>query len=190
MERDNMYNYLIGTCVEIMPDHITLDVNHIGFQVYTPNAYEFHLNEETKVHVHHYVREDAILLYGFKTKEAKGLFFKLLSFKGICPKNAMAILATGNVQDVIGAIEIGNVKFLSKFPGIGPKASQQIILDLKGKLNVEQDHIFRHDTIREVEEALESLGYKSKEIKKAVKNLDGSKPTEQLLKDALSNMLQ
>ncbi len=185
-----MYNYLKGTVAEIMPDHITLDVHQVGYQIFTPNAYEFHLNEESKVHVHHYVREDAILLYGFKTKEAKELFIKLLSVKGIGPKSAMAILATGNVDDVIGAIEIGNVKFLSKFPGIGPKASQQIILDLKGKLNVEQDPIFLHDNIREVEEALESLGYKTKEIKKAVKNLDGSKPTDQLLKDALSKMLQ
>ncbi|QMS85798.1 Holliday junction branch migration protein RuvA [Candidatus Xianfuyuplasma coldseepsis] len=185
-----MYNYLQGMVVEIKPDHITLDVHDVGYQVFTPNAYEFHLNEPAKVFIHFYVREDAILLYGFKTDEAKQLFIKLLSVKGIGPKSAIAILATGNVQDVIGAIEIGNVKFLSKFPGIGPKASQQIILDLKGKLSFEEDRIPRHDNIREVEEALQSLGYKAKEIKKAVKHLDGSKPTEQLVKDALSQMLK
>ena len=185
-----MYSYLSGIVSEHHPDHITIDVNGVGFQVFTPNSYEFRLNEPCKVFVHHYVREDAILLYGFKTKDAKDLFIKLLSVKGIGPKSAIAILATGNPQDVIGAIEIGNVKFLSKFPGIGPKASQQIILDLKGKLNLDSDHVFYHDNLREVEEALQSLGYKTKEITKAIKHLDGSKPTDQLVKDALAAMLK
>jgi len=185
-----MYNYLIGTVTEIFPNQITLDVNDIGYQVLTPNPYDFKMNEIHKVFMFQYVREDALLLYGFKTKEAKELFIKLLSVKGIGPKSAIAILATGNVQDVIGAIEIGNVKFLSKFPGIGPKASQQIILDLKGKLSFEEDRIVVTTNINEVEEALKSLGYKSSEIKKAIKNLDPSKPTNQLLKDALGQMLK
>ena len=152
-----MYSYLKGIVSEHHSDHITIEVNGVGYQVFTPNSYEFKINEPHKVFIHHYVREDAILLYGFKTKEARELFIKLLSVKGIGPKSAIAILATGNPQDVIGAIEIGNVKFLSKFPGIGPKASQQIILDLKGKLNLETDHVMYHDTLREVEEALQIL---------------------------------
>jgi Holliday junction DNA helicase RuvA len=185
-----MYSYLNGLVTEINPNNITIEVNNIGYEVFTPNPYEFKLDEIAKVYVFHYVREDAILLYGFKTKEAKALFVKLLSVKGIGPKSAKAILATGNVDDVIGAIEIGNVKFLSKFPGIGPKASQQIILDLKGKLIVDFETIILHDNIKEVEEALTSLGYKKKEIKKAIKDLDGNKPTDQLLKDALQKMLK
>ncbi len=185
-----MYSYLIGEITEINPNNISLEVNNVGYSVFTPNPYEFKLTEIVKVFIFHYVREDAIHLYGFKTKPAKELFIKLLSVKGIGPKSAVAILATGNVDDVVAAIEIGNVKFLSKFPGIGPKASQQIILDLKGKLNLEVDRIIINDNISEVEEALNSLGYKSKEIKKAIKNLDGSKPTNQLLKDALGQMLK
>ncbi|AIO19185.1 Holliday junction ATP-dependent DNA helicase RuvA [Candidatus Izimaplasma bacterium HR1] len=185
-----MYSYLQGEITEIHPNYITVDINGVGYLVFTPNPYEFKLTEVERVYIHHYVREDAIHLYGFKTKGAKELFIKLLSVKGIGPKSAVAILATGNPDDVIGAIEIGNVKFLSKFPGIGPKASQQIILDLKGKLNLETDRIILNDNISEVEEALNSLGYRAKEIKKAVKNLDGSKPTDQLLKDALSQMLK
>ncbi len=185
-----MYSYLQGEITEVHPNYITVDINGVGYEVFTPNPYEYKLNEMDKVFTFHYVREDINVLYGFKTKSAKQLFIKLLSVKGIGPKSAVAILATGNVDDVIGAIEIGNVKFLSKFPGIGPKASQQIILDLKGKLNLEVDRIVLNDNISEVEEALKSLGYKAKEIKKAVKNLDGSKPTNQLLKDALSQMLK
>lgn len=184
-----MYNYLYGKVTEVNPNNVTIDVHDVGYEVLTPNPYEFKIEDMVKVFIFHYVREDINNLYGFITKDAKQLFIKLLSVKGIGPKSAMAILASGNVQDIIGAIEIGNVKFLNKFPGIGPKASQQIILDLKGKLNFEAERLILSDNISEVEEALKSLGYKAKEIKKAVKDLDGSKPTDQLLKDALSNML-
>jgi Holliday junction DNA helicase RuvA len=185
-----MYSYLLGEITEIYPNSISLEVSGVGYEVLTPNPYEFKLNEIKKVYVYHYVREDNINLYGFKEKSEKDLFIRLLSVKGIGPKSAIAILATGNVDDVIAAIEIGNVTFLTKFPGIGPKASQQIILDLKGKLNFEADKIILNSNISEVEEALTSLGYRAKEIKKATKNLDGSKPTNELLKDALGQMLK
>ena len=185
-----MYSYLNGTVTEIYPSSITVDINDIGYKVITPNPYEFTLNEVSKVYIHHYVREDLIQLFGFKTFDEKNLFIKLLSVKGIGPKSAIAILASGNVNDVIGAIEIGNVKFLSKFPGIGPKASQQIVLDLKGKLDLSENIKAKSNAISEVEEALKSLGYKSREITKAIKDLDPSGKTEDLLKTALSKMLK
>jgi Holliday junction DNA helicase RuvA len=185
-----MYSYLKGTVTEINPNSVTIDINGVGYEVLTPNPYEFKLEQIEKAHIYHHVREDLNVLYGFKQKEEKSLFIKLLSVKGIGPKSAIAILATGNVNDVIAAIELGNAKFLNKFPGIGPKASQQIILDLKGKLNLAEDSFVKSNSISEVEEALQSLGYKSKEIKKALKDLDPSKNTEQLLKDALATMLK
>ena len=92
--------------------------------------------------------------------------------------------------DVVGAIELGNAKFLSKFPGIGPKASQQIILDLKGKLSFDEPGFTKSNSITEVEQALKSLGYKASEIKKAITKLDGTRTTEQLLRDALGAMLK
>lgn len=185
-----MYSYFKGIVSEIKSNGISLDVANVGYDIKTPNPYDFKIDEEVKVYIHHYVREDAIHLYGFKTSDAKSLFIKLLSVKGIGPKSAVAILASGNVLDVIGAIERGDSKFLSKFPGIGPKASQQIILDLKGKIDLNTDSFAKSTNISEVEEALKSLGYKTKEIKKAVKQLDGSKKTDILLKEALAQMLK
>lgn len=185
-----MYSYLKGQVTEINPSSITIDINGVGYEVLTPNPYEFKLDTIDKAYIYHHVREDMDLLYGFKTKDGKSLFMKLLSVKGIGPKSAMAILATGNVNDVIAAIELGNSKFLNKFPGIGPKASQQIILDLKGKLDFQEHAFAKSNSVTEVEEALKSLGYKSSEIKKALKNLDPTKDTEQLLKDALATMLK
>ena len=185
-----MYSYLVGEVTEVYPNSISVEVSGVGYEVLTPNPYEFKLNEIEKVYIYHYVREDNVNLYGFKAKSEKDLFIKLLSVKGIGPKSAIAILATGNVNDVIAAIELGNSKFLSKFPGIGPKASQQIILDLKGKLSFEEDSFVKSNSISEVEEALTSLGYKSKEIKKAMKQLDPTQDSEQLLRDALATMLK
>jgi Holliday junction DNA helicase RuvA len=185
-----MYSYLIGKVAEINPSSITIDINGVGYEVLTPNPYEYKLDTTDKAYIYHHIREDLNVLYGFKTKDAKGLFMKLLSVKGIGPKSAMAILATGNVNDVIGAIELGNSKFLNKFPGIGPKASQQIILDLKGKLDLYEESFVKSNSISEVEEALNSLGYKASEIKKAMKQLDPTKDSEQLLKDALATMLK
>ncbi|KFZ26826.1 MAG: Holliday junction ATP-dependent DNA helicase RuvA [Candidatus Izimaplasma bacterium HR2] len=185
-----MYSYLKGTVTEIKSNGITMDVNGVGYDVRTPNPYDYKMDEELKVFIHHYVREDAIHLYGFKTTEGKSLFIKLLSVKGIGPKSAIAILASGNVVDVIGAIDRGDAKFLTKFPGIGPKASQQIILDLKGKIDLNQDSFAKSTNITDVEDALKSLGYKVKEITKAVKGLDGNESTDVLLKEALAQMLK
>lgn len=185
-----MYNYLIGEITEINPKHITVDVHGVGYFVNTPNPFDFTLNETTKVFIYQHVREDMIQLFGFNTVNGKQLFIKLLSVKGIGPKSAMAILATGNVDDVIGAIDIGNVKFLSKFPGIGPKASQQIVLDLKGKLVFDTGNVVVSDNISEVEEALQALGYKQKEIKKVIKDLDTSLSTSELIKVTLGKMLK
>ena len=190
MESDNMYSYLKGTITEVNHNSITIDINGVGYEVLSPNPYEYKLETIDKAFIYHHVREDIDALYGFKTKDAKSLFIKLLSVKGIGPKSAMAILATGNVNDVVGAIELGNAKFLAKFPGIGPKASQQIILDLKGKIDFQEEALSKSNSVDEVEQALRSLGYKASEIKKALKHLDPTKAPEQLLKDALGAMLK
>jgi len=185
-----MYSYMQGRVTEINPDNITLEIGGIGYQIVTPNPYKFKKDTDQKIYIYQHVREDLNVLYGFESKEAKSLFIKLLGVKGIGPKSATAILASGNVNDVVSAIEVGNAKFLNKFPGIGPKASQQIILDLKGKLSFDEEHFMKSSKVDEVEEALKSLGYNNREIKKAVKHLDQSKSTDKLLKDALSEMLK
>jgi Holliday junction DNA helicase RuvA len=117
------------------------------------------------------------------------LFIKLISVNGIGPKSAIAILASGSVGSITKAIENGDAKYLQKFPGIGPKASQQIVLDLKGKIDFENVSVFTQNMV-EVEEALQALGYRSKEIDKVIKKLDSSKTTNELIKDALAMMLK
>ena len=184
-----MYNYMKGIVTEINPTHITLENNGIGYLILTPNPYNFVLHSETTIYLYQKVSDDNISLYGFKTDSAKDLFIKLISVNGIGPKSANAILASGSVESITGAIDDGNAKYLQKFPGIGPKASQQIILDLKGKIEFE-DKSIKTVNMLELEEALRALGYKAIEIKKVLPKLDSDKTINELIKDALAMMLR
>ncbi len=184
-----MYSYIKGFVTEINPNFITLDNGGIGYKIITPNPYNFGLNQETTVYTFQKLSDDSINLYGFKSSDARDLFIKLISVNGIGPKSANAILASGSVASITKAIEESNAKYLQKFPGIGPKASQQIVLDLKGKIDFDAVSIQTQNML-EVEEALKALGYKDKEIEKVIKKLDDSKATNDLIKEALQLMLK
>ncbi|PKL01499.1 MAG: Holliday junction branch migration protein RuvA [Tenericutes bacterium HGW-Tenericutes-1] len=184
-----MYSYLKGVITEVKANYITLEVHDVGYHLLTPNPYYFELHQEATLYIYQKVAEDEISLFGFQSAEARDLFLKLISVNGIGPKSANAILAAGSVEDISTAIESGNAKFLQKFPGIGPKASQQIILDLQGKIDLTPGVVLT-DNLQDVQAALEAFGYNSKEIKKALAKLDPKKPTNELIKDALKQMLK
>lgn len=180
-----MYSYIKGTIKIIDPKGITIDNHDIGYFCVVPNPYAFNLNEEAHIHTFYYVREDQAVLFGFKTLEERSLFERLIKVKGIGPKSALAVLASGDVESTIRAIESGDAKYLNRFPGIGPKASQQIVLDLKGKMASEGITLKGSSKLDEVEDALISLGYKSKEIQKLIKDLDPNLETAVLVRQAL-----
>ena len=184
-----MYSYIKGVITEITPNYVTLDNNGVGYKLLTPNPYNFVIDNEYIVYIYQKVAEDMIALYGFKSSEQRDLFIKLISVNGIGPKSAIAILASGTVGSITKAIEDGDAKYLQKFPGIGPKASQQIVLDLKGKIDFDNVSVHTQSLV-EVEEALIALGYKNKEIDKVLKRLDPEKNTNDLIKDALAMMLK
>ncbi|XMB72440.1 Holliday junction branch migration protein RuvA [Mycoplasmatota bacterium WC30] len=184
-----MYNYIKGLITEVSPNYITVENNGVGYKIITPNPYSFVMHSESTVYLYQKVSDDNISLYGFKTEMAKELFIRLISVSGIGPKSAIAILASGTVESITRAIDDSDAKYLQKFPGIGPKASQQIILDLKGKIEFE-DKAVKTVNMLDVEEALKALGYKAKEIKKVLPKLDSSKKTNELIKDALAMMLR
>ncbi|MFA5006530.1 MAG: Holliday junction branch migration protein RuvA [Candidatus Izemoplasmatales bacterium] len=184
-----MYSYLKGVVTEIKAGSVTVETHGVGYQFLTPNPYLFELGRETTVYVYQKVAEDELTLFGFTTSAAKDLFLKLITVNGIGPKSANGILATGDVGQIAAAIASGNAKFLQKFPGIGPKASQQIILDLQGKIDLEPAPVMT-DAMADVDAALQALGYNAKEIKKVLAKLDGGKPANELIKDALKLMLK
>ncbi|NLD26075.1 MAG: Holliday junction branch migration protein RuvA [Acholeplasmataceae bacterium] len=184
-----MISYLKGKITAIKGAYLVLETNSIGYQVRTANPFSFELGAEMQLYTYLHIREDVLELYGFKTLEERDLFLQLLSVKGIGPKGALAIIASGTIDKVYQAINSADSKYLQRFPGIGPKASQQIILDLRGKLNfnVENDE---DPKMKSAIEALKSLGYKDQEIKAIKPLLDANldKPINELLKTVLKKL--
>lgn len=183
-----MFEYINGKIDSIESNYIVLDNNGIGYKIYTASPYSFTVNEEYKVYVYQHIREDENTLFGFKTNDEKELFLRLIDVKGLGPKMALPMLATGSTLGIIDAIERENILYLKKFPKIGDKVARQIILDLKGKL-VKSDQI-SNNVNDELVEALTSLGYKNVDIKKVVNKVDSNLSIENQIKDALKLLLK
>ncbi len=182
-----MYSYFEGKVISVNTTNVVVDINNIGYEIIVPNPFSYQEGNNEKIYTYLHVREDIMCLYGFKSEVEKSFFMKLLSVKGIGPKSALAILASGNVNEISSAIEQGDDVYLTKFPGIGPKAGKQIILDLKGKLVVLED-VDAKDDYEDVIEALLALGYKKKEIEKHVKNLESGLTESEAIKIVLQQI--
>ncbi len=186
-----MYNYIIGKVVDRTGSYIVIDNNGIGYTVYTPNPYAFQdEDKEYKVYLYQQIKEDEHLLFGFKTQEEKDLFLKLISVKGMGPKMALPILATGSVSGVVDAIERENLLYLKKFPKIGEKVARQMILDLKGKLGDVNTLDLPDNNYDELVEVLKGLGYKDKEFKSVLPQINNSLSIEDQVKEALKLLLK
>ena len=195
-----MYEYLNGELAHILPTAIVVDVHGVGYQVVFANPYRLQdsLKKQIKVLVQQVVREDSITLYGFISSEERELFQRLISVSGIGPKSAMSILANDDTEGFVNAVESGNVTYLTKFPGVGKKTAQQIILDLKGKFEVLPEEATKavvstnQATLEEAKEALLGLGYSAKEITKIWKSLEAAAPrtTQEALKVAFKLLMK
>lgn len=187
-----MYDYIVGKITYIKNNSIVVDNKGIGYLVHVSNPYSFEINNEYKVFIYQHITEDENTLYGFKTIEEKDLFLKLISVKGLGCKMALPILAVGEINGIMDAIERENILYLKKFPKIGDKLARQMILDLKGKLEfigvgISDDQI---NTENELKEVLLGLGYKEKEIIPVLAKVDTSLPIEGQVKDALKLLLR
>lgn len=195
-----MYEYLNGELAHILPTAIVVDVHGVGYQVVFANPYRLQdsLKKQIKVLVQQVVREDSITLYGFISSEERELFQRLISVSGIGPKSAMSILANDDTEGFVNAVESGNVTYLTKFPGVGKKTAQQIILDLKGKFEAVPEETTKavvstnQATLEEAKEALLGLGYSAKEITKIWKSLEAATPstTQEALKVAFKLLMK
>lgn len=195
-----MYEYLNGELAHILPTAIVVDVHGVGYQVVFANPYRLQdsLKKQIKVLVQQVVREDSITLYGFISSEERELFQRLISVSGIGPKSAMSILANDDTEGFVNAVESGNVTYLTKFPGVGKKTAQQIILDLKGKFEALPEETTKavvstnQATLEEAKEALLGLGYSAKEITKIWNSLEAAAPstTQEALKVAFKLLMK
>lgn len=185
-----MYSYIIGKVSEINSNNIVLECNNIGYLIYVANPFSYKINEEYKVYVYNKISEEEYSLYGFKTMEEYELFLKLISVKGLGAKLALPILATGSISGIVDAINRENILYLTKFPKIGDKLARQIILDLKGKINIEVDEELENDETEDLIDTLVALGYKTSEIKKVIGMIDKGNTLEEQVKEALKLLLK
>lgn len=196
-----MIDYIRGKVTYLSSQGIVVEQSGIGYQIRCANPFSFQtlLSKETTVYTYQYVREDVIALYGFKTREERELFIRLLGVSGIGPKGGLAVLAAGRPETIVKAIEEENDAYLTKFPGVGKKTARQMILDLKGKfkdstglfdLPDEESGGQKIPALDEAMDALKALGYSEKEIHRILPAFRGKDLTaEQYIKEALALML-
>jgi Holliday junction DNA helicase RuvA len=197
-----MIDFVEGTLAYLDAEYIVVEAGGIGYRLFCPNPYQFVQKEggRTRLYTHHHVREDAILLYGFATRDERDLFRKLLEVSGIGPKGALAILAAATPEQIVLAVQQENVAYLTKFPGIGKKTAQRIILDLKDKLSgytpaailtvAASAAATDASPLNEALEALVALGYSESELHKVKGSLadfaQGGASVEQMIKQGLA----
>lgn len=184
-----MYSYFNGKIDFVGSNGIVVDVNGVGYNIYVANPFSYEIGEVYKIYVYNHIREDEYSLYGFKTIEEKELFMKLINVKGMGPKVANGIFATGSIRGIVDAINKENTLYLTKFPKIGEKLAKQIILDLKGKISTELEEV-EDKTTEELVSVLENLGYKTGEIKKIVPQINVNNTLEEQVKEALKLLLK
>ena len=184
-----MYSYFKGSIKEIEGDHIVIEVNNIGYKVFVSNPYSYNIDESIIVYLYNHIREDEYSLYGFKSTVERDIFLKLINVKGMGPKTALGLLATGSINGLIDAINKENILYLKKFPKVGEKLARQIVLDLKGKME-SKDNLYETDETEELISVLENLGYSKNDIKRVIPNIDKSNTLEVQVKEALKLMLK
>lgn len=200
-----MISYIKGVLADMAQDSIVLDVSGIGWQIFVPGQVLDHLpaiGETVKIHTYLQVREDAMTLYGFLTKDDLQVFQLLLGVSGIGPKGALAVLSVMTADDLRFAILSDDAKTIAKTPGVGPKTAKRLILELKDKISFEeafeqqQAHAQEipaaaaKDIQNEAVMALTALGYSSSEAFKAIASIEITEDSqvEEVLKQALKNM--
>ncbi len=182
-----MFAYISGNVLWVSKESVVVENHGIGYEVFTPTSYIYKETQEVSFYTYFHVREDAMILYGFETKEALKFFELIISVKGVGPRIGLNIMGRVPYSKIVSAIEQADVTFLKTLPGIGPKMASQMVLDLKGKLVTAETVTQLNPKLDEVIETLEALGFKKAEINGVMKKIDNTEENDvqTLIKTAL-----
>ncbi len=195
-----MISYIKGVIDTVEHDKVIIENNNMGYNVLMSQSATEVLGqgEEIKIYTYLHVKEDAMQLFGFLSKNELEMFKKLISVSGVGPKGGLAILSALPENNLQMAIISGDAKAISKAQGIGAKTAQRIIIELKDKIDLEEmlevsseaissDNSIQSDAI----DALIALGYSKTESFNAVKKIsvDENMDVEDILKLALKNII-
>ena len=199
-----MISFVRGTVSDIEENCVEIDTGALGYEIMMPLSDIERLSglrQEVKIYTYLNVREDEMSLFGFLNRDALELFKKLITVSGIGPRGALGILGVFTPADLRFAILSGDVKAITKAPGIGTKTAQRLVIELKDKVDIADglreiaDSIdyrgeVTDDSARsEAVMALTVLGYSNQEALKALQGIETEgRDTEDILKDALKKM--
>jgi len=198
-----MIGFLSGKLAHKHPPFLLLDVGGVGYELEAPMTTFYQLpdaGQPAALFVHHLVREDAQLLFGFSDRAQRELFRALLKVTGIGPRVALAILSTLSAEQLVACIQHADVKTLTRVPGIGAKTAERMILDMRdriasaGATGAADDATgaaaeAAHDPVQDAVGALIALGYKAAEAAKAVRAVEGkSGERDDLIRNALQHL--
>ena len=183
-----MIGHLTGTIIHADPRFVVLDVQGVGYKVYTNTGLLGTVAEQSvSFWTYLAVRETALDLYGFATKDELDFFELLLTISGIGPKSASNILSIASLSNLRQAIASGDTSHLTKISGIGKKVADKIVLELKDKIGLSGEE-FGGNVSGDVDAllALQSLGYSEREARDALKTTVGT--TEEKVRAALKQL--
>lgn len=185
---------LTGMVTEHQGNIVVLEVGFVGYGVLVSSSDQAVLptGTETKLYIHEHIKEDLHDLIGFKSLSTKQLFEQLLTVKNVGPKGALAVLDIGNEAEVRRAIAGGEVKKLQTAKGVGKRAAEQIVVELRDKVGAPvggaaEDLVGRAgvDQNDEAVQALMTLGYSDVDAQAALAKIDSDLPVEERVKQAL-----
>jgi Holliday junction DNA helicase RuvA len=187
----NMISQINGEIIAKTDKFLVIEVSGLGYKVFATSDLisRATLNEKIKVWTYLAVRENALDLYGFLSKEELDFFELLITISGVGPKTAIGILNVATVGSLRKAISTGETSHLTKVSGIGKKIADKIVLELKGKLGSYEEVALGLKEEIDALEALKSLGYSHKDARDALKEIDQSlKTTSDRIKAALKHL--
>lgn len=179
-----MYDYFLGKVTQILKDAIIFETNLIGYHIAVAKPFQFQVGDELKIYVEDILREDGYFLVGFSSNEERDVYHGLNTVNGIGPKSALKILGECDYQELKKAIESNNIFYLRSIKGIGNKGSAQILLDLRGYFDLNQN--INVNQYEEVQSALRNLGYKNREIIATLSTINiPDASNEEIIREAL-----
>ncbi len=202
-----MISYIRGPLAEIDEDTVVVEAGNVGYNIHVPLSLLEELpslGQEVRIYTYLQVREDAMTLYGFGSRQDLKMFRQLLGVNGIGPKGALGLLSAMRPDDLRLAVLSGDAKAISKAPGIGIKTAQRVILDLKDRISLEdmmavperkgeaeaEKLTISQAAGKEAVDALTALGYSAMEAVKAVRQVEitDNMTAEDVLKASLRHL--
>ncbi len=178
-----MISSLSARSQDILSDSLIVEVGGVGLQVYIPAPLKDRLSigDNTLLYTHLVVREDALTLYGFESKDARSIYRLLLGVNGVGPRLALAVLSTLSPDEIRGAVLQERLDVFNHVPGIGKKTAQKIIIQLQDKIPAEAglapiSMLAEGDV--EVVAALSALGYSVIEAQSAIQSIPKDAPED------------